>query len=133
MSLSNYLEKKFVDHLTGVASYTAPSTLYLALYSATPSDSGGGTELTSGTAPGYSRQAVTFNAYAASIADKALSSNAPVFTASGGNWPNVTHVGIFDASTAGNLLWYGAMTAAEQINDLGTLTFNAGDITLSLD
>lgn len=127
MSLSDVLEKKLVDHLTGAASYTAPATLYLGLYSATPSDTGGGTELTGN---GYARQAVTFAAYAANAAE---SSNAPVFTAAGGNWANATHVGLFDASTGGNMLWYAAMTAAEQVNDGGTITFSAGAITLSLD
>ena len=45
MSFSNYLETEILDHVFGGAAYTAPSTLYVALYTATPNDAGGGTEL----------------------------------------------------------------------------------------
>lgn len=130
MSLTNYLEAAFVNHLTGIATMTQPSNLYLGLISDTADDTGGGTELTNGTAPGYARQLISFAAYAA---DKALSTNSPVFAAVGANWPTVPTVAIYDALTNGNMLWYGSVQTPFQVNDGGTETFNAGDVDLSLD
>lgn len=54
------------------------------------------------------------------------------FTASGGNYGTVTHVGIFDAVTSGNLLWHGALSASKVIDDGDTLSFAVGNIDLTL-
>ena len=58
-SKSNFLELELLDHVLGNAAYTAPGTVWVALYSATPSDTGGGTEVTGGS---YARVAVVNNA-----------------------------------------------------------------------
>ena len=58
MSFTNFLETEILDHVFAGAAYTAPGTLYLGLYTATPSDTGGGTEL-SGSA--YARLATSGN------------------------------------------------------------------------
>ena len=57
MSFSDYLETKVLDHVFAGTAYTAPSTLYVALFTAAPSDSGGGTEVSGG---GYARQTIAF-------------------------------------------------------------------------
>lgn len=125
-SISNYLENKLLDHSLGVASYTMPSTIYLALFTSDPTDAGSGTEV-SGAA--YARQAVTF-ATAASGATS--NSTAESFTASGGNFGTVTHIGLFDALTTGNLLWHCPLNSSKIINNGETITFAVGDIDITL-
>jgi hypothetical protein len=127
-ALSNHAEKLLLDWLMTTGSATRPTVWYVALYTAAPSDSGGGTEVSGN---GYARQSVTFNA-ATSVAGTTDNSNAVTFTASGGNWGTITHIGIFDALTTGNLLWHGSMTASKTIADGDTLEFAIGNIDLTL-
>ena len=123
---SDYLENEILDHIFRNSAYTSPASVHLALYTAAPSDSGGGTEVSGN---GYAREAITFGAASGGT----ISNTAAVeFTASGGNFGTVTHWGIFDASTSGNLLAHGALTASRAVNDGDTLTFAIGDIDISL-
>ena len=111
---------------TGTA--TRPTNWYVALYTAAPSDAGGGTEVSGA---GYVRQSVAFDA--AATPGGTTSNSADVsFTAAGGDYGTVTHLGIFDASSAGNLLWHGALTASKAVEDGDTITFTAGNIDLTM-
>jgi len=127
-ALSNHAEKLLLDWLMTSGTATRPTTWFLALYTAAPSDAGGGTEVSGA---GYSRQAIAFDA-ASSPDGVTTNSGAVSFTASGGNYGTVTHIGIFDASSGGNLLWHGAMSAPRTVNDTDTLTFSAGAVQLTL-
>lgn len=127
-ALSDYSENLLLNWLMTTGSATRPTAWYLALFTAAPSDSGGGTEVSTG---GYSRQAITFNT-ASGTGGTTSNSSAVSFTASGADYGTVTHVGIFDASTSGNLLWHGAMTASKTIADGDTLEFSAGNVDLTI-
>ncbi len=127
-ALSDYAEKLVLDWLMTNGSATRPTAWYVALYTAAPNDAGGGTEVSGS---GYSRQAVTFDA-ATSGAGTTSNTGAVTFTAAGGDWGTITHVGIFDASTAGNLLWHGALTTSKTIADGDTLEFSIGNIDLTV-
>lgn len=115
-SKSNYLEPRLQDHLLGAGTVTTPAIVYLALFSVAPTDAGGGTELTAGTAPGYARIAITndvTNFPAAAIAGSgkaekklAVAHSSPA-NSSGVAWPTVLAWGLFDANPAGNLLLWG--------------------------
>jgi hypothetical protein len=127
-ALSDYAEKLLLDWAMTTGSATRPTAWYVALFTAAPSDSGGGTEVSTG---GYTRQSVTFDA-ATSPGGTTSNSGVVSFTASGANYGTVTHIGIFTASTAGNLLWHGAMTASKTVNDGDTLEFSIGNIDLTI-
>lgn len=127
-ALSDYAEKLVLDWLMTTGSATRPSAWYVALYTAAPSDSGGGTEVSTG---GYSRKSVTFNA-ASTPGGTTSNSNIVSWTAAGANYGTVTHVGIFDASTGGNLLWQGGLSSSKTVNDGDTIQFSAGNLTLTL-
>ena len=127
-ALSDHAEKLLLDWLMTSGSATRPTAWYVALYTAAPSDSGGGTELTGN---GYSRQAVAFDA-ATSPGGTTSNSGDVTFTASGGDWGTVTHIGIHDADSGGNLLWHGAMTTSKTIADGDTLQFSTGNIDLTI-
>ena len=127
-ALSDHAEALLLDWLMTTGTATRPTNWYVALYTAAPSDSGGGTEVSTG---GYARQAVTFAA-ATSPGGTTSNSGTVSFTASGAAYGTVTHIGIFDAVSGGNLLWHGAMTASKTIADGDTLEFSAGNIDLTL-
>ena len=127
-ALSDYSEKLLLDWLMTAGSATRPTAWYVALYTAAPSDAGGGTEVSGN---GYSRQAVTFDE-ASSPAGTTSNTNTVSFTAAGGSWGTVTHIGIFDADTSGNLLWHGALTASKDVGDGDTLQFEIGNLDLTI-
>lgn len=127
-ALSDYSEKLILDWLMTTGSATRPTAWYIALYTAAPSDSGGGTEVSGS---GYSRQSASFSA-ASSPGGTTSNSNTISFTASGGSWGTVTHIGIFDNSTGGNLIWHGGLTASKIVGDGDTLEFAIGNIDLTV-
>ena len=121
---SDYLENKILDHVFRNTAYTPPSAVYLGRYTSAPSDAGSGTEVSGG---GYARQAITFGA----ASGGAISNTAAVqFTASGGSYGTVTHVGVFDASSAGNMLAWKAITPIV-MGSGAILTFAIGDIDVT--
>ena len=127
-ALSDHAEKLLLDWMMTSGTATRPTAWFVALYTAAPSDAGGGTEVSGA---GYARQAVTFNA--AATPGGTTSNTADVsFTAAGGDYGTVTHLGIFDASSSGNLLWHGALTASKAVEDGDTITFSAGNIDLTM-
>lgn len=124
-SFSDYLENAVLNHVFRNTSLTSPASVWLALYTVAPTDAGGGTQVSGG---GYARQQITFGAPSGG----AISNTAAVsFTASGANFGTVVAVGIFDASTAGNLLAWDDITSAV-INDGDTINFPIGDIDITL-
>lgn len=127
-ALSDYAEKLVLDWLMTTGSATRPTAWYVALYTAAPSDAGGGTEVSGA---GYSRKAITFNT-ASTPGGTTSNSGIVSWTAAGGNYGTVTHVGLFDASTAGNLLWQGGLSTLKTVNDGDTIQFSAGNLTLTL-
>jgi len=127
-ALSDHAEALLLDWLMTNGTATRPTAWYVALYTAAPSDSGGGTEVSGS---GYAREAVTFAA-ATSPGGTTSNTGAVSFTASGGDWGSITHIGIHDALSGGNLLWHGAMTASKIVNDGDTLEFSIGNIDLTI-
>jgi len=127
-ALSDHAEKLLLDWMMTTGSATRPTAWYVGLFTAAPSDSGGGTEVSGN---GYSRQSATFAA-ASSPGGTTSNTGDIAFTASVGNWGTITHIGIFDASSSGNLLWHGSMTASKIVNDGDTLQFSTGNIDLTI-
>jgi len=126
MSFSNYLETEILDHVFGGSAYTAPSTLYVALYTATPNDAGGGTELSGS---GYTRKSAAFTTSGATTSN----SGAVEYNAATGSWGTITHIGVFDAATSGNLLAYGALSASKTIGAGDVFRIPAGDLDITLN
>ena len=127
MAKSNYLENKVIDHFLGTSSTSAPSNVYMGLFTSNPTDANSGTELTIGS-NGYTRKVIAFSA---ASSGSATNSSAETFTASGGNWGTITHFGIFDASSSGNLLYHGALTDDKVIEDGDSLVVAASAITIT--
>jgi hypothetical protein len=124
--MSNYLENALVNVTLRATSYTAPTTVYVALYTSDPTDADTGTEC-SGTS--YARQSVTFGA----PSNGATTNSAAVeFPQAGGAWGTITHIGIRDASTAGNLLYHTALDASKTIATGDVFRIASGSLSVTL-
>ena len=126
---TDYTEDLVLDWLLTSGSATRPTAWYVALYTVAPTDTGGGTEV-SGT--NYARTAVTFSVSGTSPAT-AANSAAVEFPEAGGSWGTVVAAGIFDASSAGNLLAYANLTASKAVDTGDVLRFNTSALTVTLD
>lgn len=128
MSFSNFLETEILDHVFGAAAYTAPGTMYLALYTTAPGEAGGGTEVsTSGTA--YARETVAFTVTGNTASNTAAVEYATATAAFG----TVTHVGVMDALTSGNLMAYATLASSKTISTGDVFRVPAGDLDITLD
>ncbi len=132
MALSDYAELKLLDYLFGGgAGYTAPANLYLALYSAAPNDAGGGTELMGN---GYVRTQVVndFNSWPSASGGAKSNLNPITAAAASGAWLAATHFGIFDSSSGGNLLAWGALSSSATLGNGDTFEIPIGGLVFSL-
>jgi len=126
MSFSNTFETTVLTWVFTTSSATRPTEWHIALYTASPSDPGGGTEVTGG---GYARQSVTFTV-SGNTASNTAAIEWPVATAGYGT---VTDVGVFDAASGGNLIAYAALTTSKAIDTGDVFRLPAGDLDVTLD
>ena len=123
---SNYLENALINATLRNTAYTSPTTVYLALYTSDPTDADTGTEV-SGTS--YARQSITFG----SPSNGASTNSAAIeFPQAGGSWGTITHVGIRDASTSGNLLFHTALDASKTIATGDVFRIASGSLSVTL-
>lgn len=125
--MSDYLEGKLIDHIFRTGSFTKPTTLAVGLFTAAPSDSGGGTEVTGGSYARATLNPLDAN-WASPSAGNGYVSNAGTitFATPTAYWGVVTHFGLFDATTGGNLIIWGALAPASQINSGDVVSFQPG-------
>lgn len=129
-NLSNFLENKLLEHSTGKASWTVPTHTYLALYTVAPTDSTAGTEVSGGN---YGRVQMSWGTASEGVIATNANCRFPASSTASVNYGTIVAVGILDAATAGNLLWYGDLSATTTVNSGDTYTVISGGITLSLD
>lgn len=142
-ALTDYLENKLIDQIFRGQAYSFPTTLYVGLLTAAPSDSAAGTEVTGGS---YARVGVTNSlanwagtqgagtTVASSGTTGTTSNNAAVtFPTPTASWGTVTHVGIYDASSAGNLLIYAAVSTSKLVNTGDPVDFPIAQLTFQID
>lgn len=133
MSLSDYTEQKLVDWLCRGTNLTAPTNIYIAAFTASPTDAGNAGEVSGN---GYARiqvAATTANWSAHGTGGPSSNVNDITFAAATGNWGTVTHVARFDASTGGNMLDWGALTSSKAVNSGDQLKIAAGNYPLTVD
>lgn len=125
MSFSNEFETRVLQWALTTGSPTRPTAWYIGLFTDDPTDAGTGTEV-SGNA--YARTAVTFTV----SGDTASNSGAVEFPEATGSWGTITHMGIYDAATSGNLIAHAALTASKAIASGDILRFPIGEIDVTL-
>ena len=132
-ALSTYAERKLLDHVFKNTSYTSPQA-YIGLFTSDPTDSASGTEVSGN---GYARIRIDNKMSSATAnSDNSQITNSSVITfsaASGGAFGTITHIGIFDASSSGNLLAHGALASSKVISDGDTFQINASGLVITID
>lgn len=127
--MTDYLEDALLDHVLNGVAYTPPSSIYIGLFTAAPSDAGGGTEVSGGS---YARVQVTAG-FSTDDTDTRYSNDSditfPVATAS---WGTVTHLGIFDAASGGNLLLYKALPSSVAVATANQPVLSADGLGVTL-
>lgn len=125
MSFSNTFETHVLQYVFTATALTRPTAWYVGLFTTDPTDAGTGTEV-SGTS--YARESVTFSV----TGDTASNTAAIEFTAAGSNWGTVTHVGIYDAASSGNLIAHASLTASKAIDTGDVFRIPTGDLDVTL-
>jgi hypothetical protein len=124
-ALSDYLENEILDHILGTGAYTMPTNVYVGLSTGSFVDDNSGTELSGS---GYTRKVASFGAASSGTASNDAAIEFPAAT---GSWGTVSHFGIFDASTSGNLLIHGALTSSKVIESGDILKVAVGDMDIT--
>ena len=131
-AMSDYLEDKLREYIFRGGTFTQPTNLYVALFTAAPSDSGGGTEVSGGSYARVQVACASGNWTEPDATGGAVNNtNAITFPTATGSWGTCTHFGIFDASSAGNLLFHGALTASKAVGSGDTISFAAGALVVT--
>lgn len=119
-ALSDFAEELLLDHLL------TQGPFFLALYTSSPTDTNIGTEVL---APSYARQPITYTRLASDLSN----SNAITFATATETWGTVTHIGVLDAVSLGNLIWHGPLDSSKLISQGDIITFPIGASVLNLD
>lgn len=124
--MSNYLENALVNATLRNTSYTSPTTVYVGLYTSDPTDANTGTEVSGGS---YARQAATFGAPSNGVSTTTADITFPQCTST---WGTVSHIGILDALTTGNLLYHTPLDASKTIETGDLFKIASGSLTVTL-
>lgn len=128
-SFTDFTENLVLTYLFTTGSATRPTAWYVGLFTAAPSDTGGGTEVSGS---GYAR-VVTGTISGSGTATTFTNAAAIEFAAaSGGNWGTIGWAAIFDASTSGNMLAWAPLTTSKSINDGDIFRIPASSLSITL-
>ena len=124
--ISNYLEDALINGTIRGTTYTAPTTVYVGLYTSDPTDANTGTEVSGGS---YARTAVTF----AAPSNGVTTNNADVtFTQATASWGTVGWIGILDSLSGGNLLYHTPLDVAKTIDSGDIFKIATGSLSVTL-
>jgi hypothetical protein len=126
---TDFAENLLLTWLLTASAATRPTTWFVALHTADPTETGTTGELTPAS-NGYNRQSVTFSVTGATATNTGLLTFGPCTTT---NWGEITHISIKSASTAGNTFYKGALTTPRTINVGDSLTIAISDLSISED
>lgn len=130
------VERALLDHFLTDSAYTPPATMYIALSSTTPTEAAGNfTEPSTGSYARVSTAAADWAAATGTAPATKSTSTAKTFPTATADWSsaaNLTHFGLYDASTAGNLLCWGALGTPKPVLNGDTASFASGALVLKL-
>lgn len=121
-AISTYLVDKFLDCLVNASGFNI-AAVWIQLHTADPGAAG-----TTAIATNNTRKSIAV----AAAASESKASNADISWTSVPANETYTHVSLWDASTAGNFLWAGALTASKTVNSGDTFTIPSGSLTVGI-
>lgn len=123
---SNYLENALLNAVLRNTSYTSPTTCYVGLFTSDPTDAGSGTECTGGS---YARISVSFNAPSNGVCTNSADLT---FNQATTDWGTISHIGLHDNVTSGNLLFHTILDASKSIATSDQFKINSGSLTVTI-
>jgi len=126
--MSNYLENALLNGTLNGTTYTAPTTVYVSLWTSNPNDDGSGTEVSGGS---YARTAVSF-ATASGTSGQVLNDAVVEFPTATASWGVVGWIGINDTASGGNLLYHTALDTAKTIDSGDIFKIATGNLSVTL-
>ena len=123
---SNFLENALINATLRNTTYTSPATVYVSLYTTDPTDADSGTEVSGGS---YARTSATFDAPSNGVTQNSADITFPTATA---GWGTVTHIGVHDALTSGNLLFHTPLDTSKTIDSGDIFKIETGNLTVTL-
>jgi hypothetical protein len=123
---SNFLENALINATLRATTYTSPATVYVSLYTTDPTDADSGTEVSGGS---YARTSAAFDAPSNGVTQNSADVTFPTATA---GWGTVTHIGLHDASTSGNLLFHTPLDTSKTIDSGDIFKIETGNLTVTL-
>ena len=130
-AISDYLANELLDHVFGNGVYSQPTNICLALCTAAPVDSDTGSSITEVSGNNYSR--CTHNTWDTAAGGASENTGAATFATPSGSWGLVTHIAICDATSAGNMLWWGTATPNQTPDSGDTVQYADGALDITLD
>ena len=128
---TDYIEAAIIDWMFGDTAFPAThSTLYVALHTADPTNSGEANEVAAGD---YGRAATTANGDWTRTANEVENANDIEFGIATSNWGEITHFSLWDAETEGNALAQSALDASTTIDENDEIRFLAGALTAAVN
>ena len=127
--MSSFLKVKLLNLTLNGTSYAGVDDPYVSLHTADPTDAGTGTEV-SGT--GYARVQAEFNTATGTDASETTSTDTTWAAAGSGGWGTVGWIGLWDASSGGNMLYHTALDASKTIDEGDVFKIVAGNLTVTL-
>lgn len=126
MSFTNAFETTVLQWAFTTGAATRPTAWHVGLFTAAPGEAGGGTEISGGA---YARQSAAFTV----SGNLATNSAALEWPTAAADWGTITHIAIFDAASAGNMLAYASLAASKNITTGDVFRIPAGDLDITLD
>jgi hypothetical protein len=123
---SDYLETAMINAVLRNTTFTSPAIVYAALFTTDPAEDASGAEVSGGS---YARQSTAFDA--PSPAGETQNTADVTFPTATAAWGTVTHFAIFDAASAGNMLYYGSLTVSKIVGNGDTFKFVAGAVEIA--
>lgn len=132
MSLSNAHENALLDLILGAQTYTPSATLWIALYTAAPTDAGGGTEVSGGS---YARVAVDNDlvTWAAAVSGAKENAILIAFPQATGDWGTVVAWAAHEHATNDDIVVYGTITPNREILNGAEPELAIGDLVVTAD
>jgi hypothetical protein len=126
---SNFLRTQIGTEFLNIGAATLPTELYIALFTDSVNAAGTGTEVTGGS---YVRKEISASSFTDDgVGGFTLNTSLEFVTASA-SWGTVVSMGIYDASTAGNILVFDDLAASKAIASGDAFRFNSGSIVVNI-
>jgi len=128
-NLALYAENKMLELLVGKTPFATP-TAYIGLFTVIPDEDGaGGTEVSAGN---YVRKSTAGGDWEAAAAGAIQNANDITFIeCAGANWGEIVGIGIWDAESGGNMIFWLPVGASKTIDVGDTFRLEAGDVDIT--